>query len=77
MSLDFITTIRKKKELSIKELASLANISATRLGKIERNKVDPKLSEIAALMKVLDHKIVAKDAINHYRHEEYVCVNGK
>lgn len=77
MNFDFINKIRVRKELTIKELAALTKISAVRIGKIERNKVDPKASELEALLKVLDYKMIAKDKINTHRHEDFECINGK
>ena len=58
-------------------MSALTKLSVARIGKIERNQVDPKASEIESLLKVLNYKMVAKDAINTYRDEEFVCVNGK
>ncbi len=75
MNFDFIATLRKRKELTIKELAYLAKISSTRLGRIERNVADPKMSELESIMKVLNYKMVAKNAVNYYSREEFECVN--
>ena len=58
-------------------MSALTNQGGACMGKIERNQVDPKASEIESLLKVLNYKMVAKDAINTYRDEEFVCVNGK
>ncbi len=72
MNFDFINKLRIKKELTLKEMSALTKLSASRIGKIERNQVDPKASEIESLLKVLNHKMVVKDAINTYRDEEYL-----
>jgi predicted transcriptional regulator len=61
---DYIKRLRKERGLSQTELAKLANISQAHIAKIEKERVDPRLSTINRILSVLkkmEKKLACKD----------------
>ncbi len=67
MDYSFLKTERLKRDLSIKEVAKLTNLSAAYISRIEANKTQPKVIDLISLCKIYDFEIVAKDKINRHK----------
>ncbi len=61
-----IREVRKKRKLSIKELASFLDIAVSTLSKVENNAGDIKLSTILKILDRLNAKIFFQIELQHY-----------
>ena len=61
-----IREVRKKRKLSIKELASLLNIAASTLVKVENSSRDIRLSTILKILERLNTKIFFQIELQHF-----------
>ncbi len=59
--LDKIKSLRKKLNLTQKQLAKLAGVSQSLIAKIESNRVDPAYSKVIAIFQALEHELSKGD----------------
>ncbi|MDO8554616.1 MAG: CBS domain-containing protein [Candidatus Micrarchaeota archaeon] len=59
--LEKIKSLRKKLDLTQKQLAKLAGVSQSLIAKIESNRVDPAYSKVIAIFQALEHELSKGD----------------
>jgi len=73
-----IRRLRKAAGLTQKELAKRAGLSQSLISRIERSDVDPRLSTIKRIMRVIEGTTVKEGQVaSHIMHRPVICVNAK
>ena len=72
---EYIRFLRKKAGLTQKELARRAGVSQSLIARIERGTVDPRLSTLRKIMKVLEEALREKSRVSEVMHSPVIVVN--
>ena len=72
---EYIKFLRKKAGLTQKELARRAGVSQSLIARIEKGSVDPRLSTLRKIMKVLEEALKEKRKISEVMHSPVIVVN--
>lgn len=73
-----IRRLRKAAKLTQKELAERAGLSQSLISRIERGDVDPRLSTIKRILKVIEKASTREGQVAaHIMHSPVICVNAK
>jgi predicted transcriptional regulator len=73
-----IRRLRKAVGLTQKELAKRAGLSQSLISRIERSDVDPRLSTIRRIIRVIEGSTIKEGQVaSHIMHRPVICVNAK
>jgi predicted transcriptional regulator len=72
-----IRALRKKANLTQKELASRAGMSQALVARIEMGNVDPRLSTLRKILKVINEVLETKTSLKNIMHQPVITIDAK